>query len=100
MPWKPLEDPDPGESAAFVKAFRKKARFLVDEDLGIGVTQYLRDAGWNVRDVHEIGLSRREDPVPLHPERTSIDLGGRLRHAEAMWLLPHPNKHRSFHPCL
>ncbi len=61
MPWKPLEDPDPDESAAFVKAFRKKARFLVDENLGIGVTQYLREAGWNVKDVSEVGLAHHDD---------------------------------------
>ena len=61
MPWRPLKDPDPEESAAFLKAFRKKARFLVDESLGIGVTQYLRKAGWNVKDVSEVGLSGHSD---------------------------------------
>ncbi len=61
MPWKPLADPDPEESAAFVKAFKKKARFLVDESLGIGVTGYLREAGWNAKDVSEVELSGHSD---------------------------------------
>jgi predicted nuclease of predicted toxin-antitoxin system len=65
MSWKPLEEPNPAESAAFVKAFRKKARFLVDESLGIGVTQYLRGAGWNVKDVSEIGLAHHDDDDPF-----------------------------------
>jgi predicted nuclease of predicted toxin-antitoxin system len=61
MPWKPLNDPDPEESAAFAKAFRKRARFLVDESLGIGVTRYLREAGWNAKDVSDVGLSGHPD---------------------------------------
>ncbi|SRR6266700_4499333 len=61
MPWKPLPEPSKAEATALSRTFRKKARFLVDESLGIGVTLLLREAGWNVKDVREVGLSGHAD---------------------------------------
>ncbi len=49
------------EVSAILHERRKKARFLVDESLGIGVTELLRSRGWNVKDVSEYGLSGRSD---------------------------------------
>jgi hypothetical protein len=61
MPWKQLPDHSGPNVNAFVKENTKKARFFVDECLGIGVTELLRHAGWNVDDVWETGLCGQPD---------------------------------------
>jgi hypothetical protein len=61
MPWKSLPEPSGPDAEAFMRENKKKARFFVDECLGCGVTELLRDAGWNVDDVWEAGLRRHPD---------------------------------------
>lgn len=60
MSWKPIDAPKEAVDAA-VRNFRKKARFLVDESLGVETAKFLRELGWNVKDVSEVGLSGRSD---------------------------------------
>ena len=61
MPWRELALPPAKEVEAFVNGFRKKSRFLVDESVGSGVAEILRDAGWNAHYVEEMGLKGRSD---------------------------------------
>jgi predicted nuclease of predicted toxin-antitoxin system len=61
MAWKVLEKTPQHEIDAFVRNWRKKARFLVDESLGVEVARLLRDAGWNAKYVGEVRLSGRSD---------------------------------------
>jgi predicted nuclease of predicted toxin-antitoxin system len=59
MAWKSLREvPD---SDVFAKQHTKKARFLVDESLGIHTTEFLRSLGWNVKDAAEVGLRGHSD---------------------------------------
>lgn len=60
MPWRPLEISDK-EIARAQKLWRKKARFFVDESLGRRTTKLLRELGWNVKDVFEVGLEGHSD---------------------------------------
>jgi hypothetical protein len=55
MPWKRLYGPERSE---LPRAFNRKTRFLVDEGLGIGVAEYLREAGYNVRFAGDVDLRR------------------------------------------
>ena len=43
----------------FKKDFKSKARFLVDESLGRATAELIRDRGWNVRYVDDVGLLGR-----------------------------------------
>src|ERR1700749_3560923 len=43
----------------FKKNFESKARFLVDESLGRATAELIRDRGWNVRYVDDVGLLGR-----------------------------------------
>ncbi len=61
MPWRPVPDAPEEEVEAFVKQFRKKARFLVDESLGVNVAEAIRDEGWNAKFVAELGLAGHSD---------------------------------------
>ncbi len=62
MPWRTLpEPPNDADTAAFIKHNTKKARLLVDESLGVNVTEVLREAGWNVKDSSEVGLTGHSD---------------------------------------
>ena len=65
MPWRRVLDTPEKEVEAFTKAFRKKARFLVDESLGAGAAEALRDQGCNARYVGELGLTGRSDEEVL-----------------------------------
>lgn len=49
------------EVANAKKSWRKKSRFFVDESLGQGTTEFLRELGWNVKDVWEVGLNGHSD---------------------------------------
>jgi len=40
----------------FERKFESKARFLVDESVGMEATRLIRDRGWNVRYVEDLGL--------------------------------------------
>jgi hypothetical protein len=61
MSWIPIEEISKAEKDAFDRSFAKKARFVVDESLGIGVAKVLRDLRWNVTFVGEVGLSGHSD---------------------------------------
>ena len=43
----------------FKKNFKSKARFLVDESVGTTTAGLIRDRGWNVRYVDDVGLLGR-----------------------------------------
>jgi hypothetical protein len=43
----------------FRRKFEGKARFLVDESVGINAARLIRDRGWNVRYVEDLGLLDR-----------------------------------------
>ncbi len=45
----------------FKKNFKGKARFLVDESVGIATAGLIRDRGWNVRYVDDVGLLGRSE---------------------------------------
>ena len=40
----------------FENNFKSKARFLVDESVGMAIAGLIRDRGWNVRYVDDVGL--------------------------------------------
>jgi len=61
MSWRRVPDAPAREVEAFVKDFRRKARFLVDESLGASVAEVLRGQGWNARYVRELSLEGRSD---------------------------------------
>ena len=60
MGWEPLDYTEQ-EVSTFERENRKKARFLVDESLGIGVAGLLGKAGWKVKYTHDLGLAGRSD---------------------------------------
>jgi len=43
----------------FKKNFKGKARFLVDESVGIAAARLIRNRGWNVRYVDDVSLLGR-----------------------------------------
>lgn len=45
----------------FEKNFKSKARFLVDESVGMAGAELIRDRGWNVRYVDDVGLLGRSE---------------------------------------
>jgi predicted nuclease of predicted toxin-antitoxin system len=61
MGWQPIHMPNEAEVSAFVREVGKKARFLVDESVGVGVSDLLRSSGWNVKYVAEAGLTGQGD---------------------------------------
>ena len=62
MPWVTIEQPSDRELSDFLRdRKRRTARFLVDESLGVEVANILRDDGWNVRYVEEVGLAGHSD---------------------------------------
>src|SRR5574337_992187 len=61
MPWKKLPNPSKKEEETFFVRFRKKARFLVDEDVDSEVVYFLREQGWNVVSALEVGLNGQPD---------------------------------------
>lgn len=40
----------------FNRKFESKARFLVDESVGMDAVRLIQDRGWNVRYVDDVGL--------------------------------------------
>lgn len=61
MPWKKVDLPSQKEIDAFVSQFKRKSRFLVDESLGPEAANVIREQGWNVKYVEEVGLKGRAD---------------------------------------
>jgi predicted nuclease of predicted toxin-antitoxin system len=49
----------------FNRKFESKARFLVDESVGMDAVRLIQDRGWNVRYVDDVGLSGRSDEEVL-----------------------------------
>ncbi len=49
----------------FNRKFESKARFLVDESVGMDAVRLIQDRGWNVRYVDDAGLSGRSDEEVL-----------------------------------
>jgi predicted nuclease of predicted toxin-antitoxin system len=43
----------------FQRKFESKARFLIDESVGMEAARLIRDGGWNVCYVDDVGLSQR-----------------------------------------
>ena len=61
MPWKKVDLPAQREIDAYVRQFKKKARFLVDESLGSEAAKVIRELGWNVKYVNEVALVGHSD---------------------------------------
>jgi predicted nuclease of predicted toxin-antitoxin system len=61
MPWKELDEPSPDKLRQLDLQYRGKARFLVDESVGINVAKTLQGDGYNVQYVGDIGLCGRSD---------------------------------------
>jgi len=61
MGWKELDIPNAQEAAGFRQEFQKRARFLLDESLGVAVANLLRRSGWNAKFVADVGLAGRDD---------------------------------------
>ena len=49
----------------FQRQFASKARFLIDESVGMEVARLIRDRGWNVCYVDDVGLLGRSDEEVL-----------------------------------
>jgi predicted nuclease of predicted toxin-antitoxin system len=49
------------EVRSFEQTFKKKTRFLVDEDCGRGAAELLRDLGYNAKYVSDLDLKGRDD---------------------------------------
>ncbi|MBI2555887.1 MAG: DUF5615 family PIN-like protein [Planctomycetes bacterium] len=61
MAWHLVSEIPQDEVEEFVKKFRKKSRFLVDERLGANVAKVLCDEGWNAKYVGKLGLKGHSD---------------------------------------
>src|SRR3989338_6389516 len=61
MTWNLLRQPTKEESSALSRQFEKKSKFLVDENLGVGVADFLQERKWNAKHVGEVGLSGHPD---------------------------------------
>jgi predicted nuclease of predicted toxin-antitoxin system len=83
MPWVELYIGD-SEAKKFSDEYKKKARFVIDESLGIVAANVIRDAGWNAVFVTDVGLSGhpdedlfafawREDRILLTHDRDFLD---------------------------
>ena len=70
--WKPVNSPSKEEMTAFLKEHKKSARFLVDESLGVEVANQVRELGWNVKYVNEVGLRGHSDEDVYAYARKSV----------------------------
>ena len=61
MVWRPLHQPTSAEIRELQKEFAGKARFVVDESMGEGVAQILRDRGFNAKHAAELNLIGHSD---------------------------------------
>jgi len=61
MVWKPIYSPSKKEMAEFLREHKRSARFIVDESLGIEVARQIKELGWNVKYVDEVGLRGHSD---------------------------------------
>jgi predicted nuclease of predicted toxin-antitoxin system len=60
MPWQPMPELTREERSA-TRRDRKKARFLVDEDVASEVAEVLREWGWNAKHATEVDLAHHSD---------------------------------------
>jgi DNA invertase Pin-like site-specific DNA recombinase/predicted nuclease of predicted toxin-antitoxin system len=58
MPWRPLEIPEPPETA---QPLNKKSRFFVDESLGEEAANWLRERGYSATYAGDVGLLGHSD---------------------------------------
>jgi predicted nuclease of predicted toxin-antitoxin system len=58
MPWLPLANPSSDDIGP---EFKKKTRFLIDENLGIEVARYLKDIGFSAIFAGDVGLNGHSD---------------------------------------
>jgi predicted nuclease of predicted toxin-antitoxin system len=65
MPWKPLPESSDKQGKDFEREFRKKARFLIDENVNPVITEFLTEKGWNAKDASEMGLAGKDDRTVL-----------------------------------
>jgi predicted nuclease of predicted toxin-antitoxin system len=56
MTWRALDGP-----SQLGSEFRRKTRFLIDEDVGVEVAQFLRQRLYNATFVGHVGLAGRDD---------------------------------------
>lgn len=62
MGWKRIDEDVPREwFADFERDFKGKARFLIDETLGVEAAHSIRALGWNAVYVGEVGLEGKSD---------------------------------------
>ena len=62
MVWKPVPTPSKEEMAEFLSEQKKICPyFAVDESLGEEVAKQIRELGWNVKYVDEVGLRGHAD---------------------------------------
>jgi len=70
MTWTTIPDISKPEEAAFLRENKKKARFLVDQNVDTAVADLLRDSGWNAQHVTQIGLAGQPDEnILAHAQR-------------------------------
>src|SRR5262249_3236699 len=63
--WRELPTASREEQHGLKHLFTKRARFLVDESLGVGVYEVLVRLGWNAKWAGEVGLLGRSDEEVL-----------------------------------
>lgn len=84
MPWIRPKEESNEDIDRYFKECKGKARFIIDECLGVEVTIALRNEGWNVKDVSEVGLkghsdedifayAKREDRILLTHDEDFLD---------------------------
>lgn len=61
MVWVRVAPASKAETAAFRRQFAKKARFLLDENLPVGIADGMRRLHWNAKTSTELGLKGRGD---------------------------------------
>lgn len=61
MSWKKIYEPTKEEISAYMEEHRGKARFLVDENLGVDVATLTKEWGWNVKYINDVGLIGQPD---------------------------------------
>jgi len=59
--WVQLQDPPKSRMREIESRITGRGKFLVDESLGVGVARVMRDLGYNVKFVPDIGLGGRSD---------------------------------------
>ena len=62
---RPLDALSKDHLSDFKKNFNSKARFLVDESVGMAAAGLIRDRGWDVRYVDDVGLLERSNEEVL-----------------------------------